>query len=279
MAFTKKLPPFQNVAANTTAVISRLPVNWVYEKIRLVLGGTAFTKANISAIRLMLLGKKIWEISGTHLDTINKYYKQTANAAYLDINFANPSAKDAIGYFAGALDTSENSGYGDQFSLEIDIGAATAPTLAAWAQLSAPSNVIKGTQFAHMFRTLTKTIFTAGGAGEFSFNVPVGSPMGAYIRGVHAFHTNVTQLQVVKDAFYLLEAGAVADVQFDQNVLTRTTQSGLFSWDPCIENYEQDAVLTTSRPGQLATWDFKFTVSGADTPTVYSDLLRPYNAI
>src|SRR3990172_4873381 len=76
-----QLPPLQNVGANLTAVLPAINQGWTYEKIWFRLGGTTFAKNKISALRLILGGKKIWEVTGAHLEAINNYYKQTSSGA------------------------------------------------------------------------------------------------------------------------------------------------------------------------------------------------------
>src|SRR5258706_4250912 len=267
-----KLQPFQNVAANQTAVLPEIPQVMIYEGILLQLGGT-FTKAQITGLRLWLGGKKIWEITGTHLDSLNQYYKRTAGATFLQMWFANPNAFDMASYMAGAIDTSV--GYSN-FWMEADIGGATGPTLAAYSLRSAPPD--KDPAFPGMIRSILKSINAPASAAEFTIPVPMGGRGGALFRAVHYFHTNITKLQVLKDSFPLLQEGTNAVVQYYENELYRTTQAGLISWDPTQQNDDRDAVPTVKgvdSNGQnvLSTFEHKVTVSAADTLTIYPDLL------
>lgn len=271
----QKLNPFSNVGANLTAVMPFISQGMTFERIMLKMGGTTFTEAHITAIRLTLGGKKIVEISGAHLKDINEYYKETAVTNYLNIWFADPNAQNMDDYLAGALDTSNQY---SNFSMEVDIGAATAPTLEAWADLSAP--IQKSAVYKNLFRTLIKTVHAPGAANEFSLPVAFGSAQGALIRGVHMFHTNVTKLQVKKDGFYLLEDAANALNQAYQNNYGRTTQAGLINWDPLVSNKSQFRLVPTLRgDGRQANIELKATVSAADTITAYSDLLQTHAGV
>lgn len=262
-----KLPPFQNVAANQTAVLPEIPQGMVYEGILLQLGGT-FTKAQITGIRIWLGGKKIWDITGADLDSINAYNKRTAVATFLPIWFANPNAPDMVSYMAGAIDTSV--GYSN-FWMEVDIGGATNPTLVAYALRSAPSD--KDPKFRGMIRALLKTTYAAPSAAEFTIPIPMGGKGGALFRAVHYFHAQITKLQVIKDSFFLLQEGTNAVVQYYENELYRTTQAGLISWDPTQQNDERDAVPTVKGDGNLSNFEHKVTFAAADTIRIYSDLL------
>lgn len=266
-----KLPPFQNVAANQTAVLPAIPQGWTYEKIWFKLGGT-FTKAMLLNIRLWLGGKKIWEVTGAHLDDINEYFGLTSTAAYLSMHFANPRALSLADRMIGAIDTSV--GYSN-FSMEVDIGAATSPTLDAYAKISAP--IPKSSGFQDTFRTLIKSALPIPAGTEASVPIPLGSKQGAFIRALHFFHTSITQLQVTKDNFYLIDRGVNAALQFDQNELGRLTQTGLVSADFVLEDMDALAVPTLRAPGNAASFEVKVTTSTADNGIVgYSDLLQSH---
>ena len=264
----QKLNSFQNVNPGQTANLPDIAQGMTYEGILLELGGT-FTKPQITGIRITLGGKKIWDITGTHLDTLNAYCRRTASAVFMPIWFANPNAKTRGGYLAGAIDTSNKF---SNFSMEVDIsGAAIAPTLAAHALLSLP--IAKEAAYKNMFRALLKATDSPGGAGEFSIKAPIGSNHGAFIRALHFFHANITQLQVRKDSFLLLDRGTNAVVQYFQNELRRTAQAGLISWDPTFMDIEDDAPPTRNLSGNMANYEFLTTLSAADTLIHYSDLL------
>lgn len=275
MSVLQKLPPFQNVGANLTAVMPevRKIMGWTVEEIFFKIGG-GNTKANMTGIRMILGGKKIVEITGSHLDDINEYFKLTANAAYLPMWFANPKAKSLSDYLLGALDLSV--GYSN-FAMEIDLGAGVAPTLEAYARLSSP--IPKQTGYANVFRTLIKSAHAPGAAAEHSLPIPLGSRRGAFIRALHLYHAQITKLQVYKDSFPLIEEGVNAVIQFDQNQLNRATQAGLISADFVLDDIDALAVPTLRGVNDPAGFDVKVTTAAADNITAYSDLLQPYEAV
>lgn len=129
-----QLPPFQNVGAALTAVLPAINQGWTYEKIWFRLGGT------------------------------------TAAPQFLTMHFANPRALSLADRMIGAIDTS--IGYSN-FSLEVDIGTAVAPTLVGYAKVSAP--IPKASGFQNMFRTLIKSALPIPAATEASVPMPLGS--------------------------------------------------------------------------------------------------------
>lgn len=270
-----KLTPFQNVGANLTAVLPDISRGgFTYENILLRLGGTAFAKTDITGIRLTLGGKLLWNVTGAHLDKLNAYVKRASGATFLPLWFANPNARDVSGYLAGAIDTS--FGYKD-FSMEVDVGGATAPTLEAYALKSGP--IDRKQVYAPMVRTLIKSTHALAAAGEFSLPVSLGGRQGALVRAVHLMHANVTKLQVAKDSFWLMQEGVNAVNQFYQNELYRASQAGHIAYDPTYQDDDRDAVPTLLAPGVQSAFELKATVSDADTIIAYSDMLQTVEAV
>lgn len=265
MSVFQKLPPFQNVAQNSTAVLPAIPMGMTYEAIFFKLGGT-LTKALSTGIRVWLGGKKIVELTATQLDTINKYYQLPNDNAYLPLWFADIMANNPADYLAGAIDTSIRY---SNFNIEWDIGAAATPTLEAYAYLSQPQASQDKTK--GMIRALVKATHSPASAAEFDLPVPLGGS-GALVRGVHYFHTNMTKLQVLKDNFPLIQEGLTATLQFAQGMY-RTAQSGLISWDPIYKNDVRDTVPTLREDGTRAAFAHKVTVSGSDTVISVADIL------
>lgn len=274
MGVLHKLPPFQNVGANQTAVLPNMPVGMTYDAIHFKLGGTAFTKAQMTNIRVRVQGKQIIDITGTHLDSVNQYMKRTANAAYLSLYFGDPNARTILGQMLGAVDTSR--GIRDM-SIEVDIGGATAPTLEAWAELMPPK--ANDDPNRDIMRAVLKSTHAISAAGEFSQPIPLGSQAGASIKRLFAFHANITKLQVTRDGLWLLQEGEEPLLDYIANVKTRTAQAGLIVYDPTVRDYMSERVPVLRQNQQPASFEFKFTTSGADTIVAYSDLLTTLDRI
>lgn len=271
MSILKKLPAPLNVAASSTALINRIPLGPTYDSIILQLGGTTFDASHISAIRVLLDNKLIWNITGPHLQDINDYMAFTANAAYVEIPFKDVNARTINGMMVGGLDTSLDY---KTFDIEVDIGAATAPTLDAFAQISPPKPAPGPGEIdvRPIFRALLKSVHTPNAAAEFDLPIPIGSQAGALIKQVHFFHSNITQIDVKKDGLYLQDKGTNAIVQYVQNRATRTTQAGLIVFDPVVDDVQSQAISTVRPDGRKATFEWLATLSGADTVTAYSDV-------
>ncbi len=263
-----ELPPLQNVGANLTCVMPVIPQGETYDCIMLKLGGTAFVKTDIDEIRINLGGKRIVEISGSQMDSINSYLGHTANATYLPIWFKEPTARTIVGEDIGGLDTSVSY---SSFSMEVDIGGATDPTLKAFALRSDPKNVNDGTKL--MFRAFLQSQPPAGGAATYNLDLPMGSSDGTLLKRAHFFHTYLTNLEVKKDSVMIWESDALADDQFLQNELTRSTQAGHFCFDPLFRDNQSEAIPTIRDNGQRSNFEWKATFSAADTGfTVISEL-------
>jgi len=273
-----KLPPFENVGAGLTAIMPRIPQGEVFHAIVLKLGGTTFTKSQIDQIKLRLGGKVIWDITGANLDAINSYLGMTANASYLVVPFSEFNARTALGESIGAIDTANLQYSG--FSAEIKINAAAlAPTLEAWA-ITTPQKNVAQAEHLPLFRALVPSTHNKSAAGEYNLPFPLGSSAGALIKRVHLFHANLTQFNVKMNGVDLLDNGELGVVQYFQNLLTRTTQAGLFVFDPIVRD-NQSAAIPTLKDASGAENNFQFlaTLSAGDTITAYSELYAPIGSV
>lgn len=263
-----KLPPFQNVAASSTAVMPFVHQGMSIVGIIFKLGGTSFTIANVSNIRSRFDGKQFVDITGSHLDSICKYENYGSSAAYLYLPFGDLQSKLQRGQMMGAVDTSVVGV--KAMELEVDIGAATAPTLEAWAVLAPPKpsdDVNKNT-----IRTLLKSTHAISAAGEFTQPIPMGSRKGGLIHRLYGFHSNVTKLQVNKDGLFLQQEGEEALLDYMQALVNRSNQAGLITFDPTFTDNQTDAISTVRASGEPASFEFKFTTSAADTIVTYTSM-------
>lgn len=274
MSIFHKLPPMQNVGANQTAIMPNPPLGMTYKALHFQLGGTAFTKAQMTNIRVRLQGKQIVDVTGANLDTMNQHMKRVANVAYQSLYFGDPNGKTFLGQMLGAIDTSRGV---STMEIEVDIGAATAPTLQVWAEFMPPKSIDDPNR--DVIRALLKATHAISAAGEFSQPIPLGSVGGASIKRILAFHTNVTRLQVTKDGLWLLQEGEEALLDYLGDVLTRGNQAGLIVFDPTQNDYASDRVPVLRPNGQPATFEFKYTTSAADTIVTYSDLLTTIDRV
>lgn len=273
--FKLKLPPFENVVASQTAVMPRLPRGNMYDAIVLELGG-GNTQANMSAIRLLANGKIVWNITGTHLDTINNYDKLKDTATFLCVPFADFTADGQIQSQIGSFDTSEGI---EEFGVEVDLGAGVAPTLKAFSLVSPPS--AKGDRFARAFKSVLKTVHAPGAAGQFNLPVALGSRAGGFLRRVAMFHAGglMTGLAVKRDGVNLQDDITLAELAYMNELSRRTAQANMMVFDPISAGALDDMVPTLRSDGNAASFEFLATVSAAETVTAYSEMIATLDRI
>lgn len=272
--FKLKLPPFENVVASNTAVLPRLPRGNMFAGIGFVLGG-GNTQANMLAIRILVNGKIVWNISGTHLDTINNYDRLKDTATYLTAWFADPTIQNPIEAQLGALDTSRGV---DELSMEVDLGAGVAPTLSAFCWALPPSP--KGDRFAGIFKSMLRTVHApAAAVSGANLQVALGSKAGGFLRRNHLFHANITRLAVKRDGVNLLDDQPLADINYANEARWRTAQAGHIAFDPISQQASEEMVPTLRREGSPAVFEHLVTTSAADTITAYTELLATLDRV
>lgn len=259
MQLIKNLP-FFNVVATGVASLS-LPLGMTYERIILELGGTAFTKAMITDIKAKINGKPIWQTTGSRLDALNKYRGLATDATHLVLDFTELFARDEVGQSIGAIGTAEGVA---NFTLEVTITGATAPTLESWSVLSGPKKL------GAISKLLSYNV-NIGAAGKFPVALPYGTQGGSIIKRVGFFHANMTELEVKKNGLVILE-GKKAIVEYFQTENKKAPQAGLFMADFIVDNNMSGMLVTAD----AKSMEWNVTTSAADVITVqveYLDLL------
>lgn len=269
-----KLPPFHNVGASQTAIMPFVHAGMTVVGILFKLGGT-FTHTHFSNLRMRYDGKQFVDITGLHLDSICDYETYGASASFLYLPFGDLQAKTQRGQLLGAIDTSIPGV--KPLEMEVDIGAATTPTLEAWAILAPPK--APGDPNKLTLRAYLKATHAPSAAGEFSQPIPMGSQRGGLIHRLYAFHSNVTKLQVAKDGLWLQQEGEEAVLDYQQALVNRANQTGLITFDPTFTDAQADSISTMRPNGTPATFDFKFTVSASDTIVTYTSLYSSIDKI
>ena len=176
--FNQPLPPFTNVVANGIATMKVPSYDLTLLRVMLVLGGTAFTKAMITDIKLKLGARMVYNCSGPDLDRINKYKNIFDTPNYLTIDFTERDQTDMAVRELGGYSLPALRGLGDM-TIEVTIAGATAPTLAAFAQFNAP-------QANPMIMKLVKFQSPSALAGRFPINLQLG---GALVKRLHLVYT------------------------------------------------------------------------------------------
>lgn len=261
--------PFSNVVATGTATNQVTPGRTL-ETLRLKLGGTALTKAMLSTIKIKANGKVIVEATGTQLDKINTYRGEAADAAFLDIAFADHKMVSELDRMVGAFDTSQGIA---NITSEVQIAGATAPTLTPILIESAQQKDRQGSAapFAALISKTLSYPFSIATGGKLPITVPFGPQSGSIIKRMHVFHGgNMTGVTVKQDGLIVHES-IKAENEFEQKKFGRVPQANVYTIDFVVDGNIAKALDT--RDARSLEWLFDF--SAADSGTVLVEYLDP----
>lgn len=266
----QKIPPFVNVVASGVATL-RIP-RYAMTLTRLVLrlGGTAFTKAMITDIKIKLGVRTVYNVTGSRLDAINKYKGIFDHANFLTIDFSERDATTLPGKEIGGYDLSVL----DDMTVEVTIAGATAPTLEATGFFTPP----QGNELIHKILYFPASTAVAG---KFPINF---NPMGALIKRVHFFYAgadwtasadgNLRQLEVKKNGLVIWDASCL-EARFMQQEYRKVPQSRLYVYDPILDNNANGYLVTRD----AKALEFNSFLTAADSVSAYVEMLdEPSNA-
>lgn len=261
--------PFSNVVAAGTATNNITPGRTL-ENFGMKLGGTALTKAMITAFRMKANGKTIVDATGTQIDKLNAYRGQTTDAAFLDIQFADYSMNNEVDRMVGAFDTSLGI---SNITSEVTIAGATAPIvtpiLVESAQQKGANGEVKG--FAPLISKVLKYPFNLATGGRLPVTVPFGPANGAIIKRLHVFHGgNMTGATVKLDGLVIHES-ITAENEYLQEKHGRTPQTNVYTIDFVLDGAIGKALDT--RTAKSLEWLLDF--SAADVGDVIVEYLDP----
>lgn len=260
--------PFANVVASGVATNNITPGRTL-DLFQLELGGTAFTKAMISLIKIKANGKTLIEVGGSDMDLINQYKGLTADAAFLDILFYDDSMRTHVDRSVSAFDTSNGIA---NITSEITIAGATAPTLKGILREAAAQKDTGGNAapYAGLVGKLLKYPFNMPNGGTLPISVPFGAQSGAVIKRMYIIQGtgNMTGATVKQDGMVVHESTA-AENTYMQKRVGRVPQAKMYVIDFVIEGSIANALDT--RDAKSLEWLLTF--SAADTGTVYVEYL------
>lgn len=261
--------PFSNVAANNPSTANVSPGKTL-ETVRLALGGTSFTKAMISNYKMRANSKPIIDVaSGTHLEKINAYRGEATDAAYLDVHFSDYSLNNEFDRHVGAFDTSLGI---ESITHEMDIGAATAPTLKQilWESGAQKDRSGQAAPFAPLIHKLLRYPFAQATAGQLPFTVPFGKQNGAIVKRVHVFTTNnFMTAALVRENGLTLHESTLAENNAMLTKFKRVPQTNVYTID-FVKDGDIRKALDTRDSNSL---EWLFTFSAADSGVVYVEYL------
>jgi hypothetical protein len=280
MRFLRHLEPFVNVVATGRATLnSILVLGNIVERIYLVLGGTTFTKAMITAARVKLNGKVTFgDISGTNLDLFQTYQLGNTGATFLTIDFVEPDSKSIQGELLGAIDT--NAAGVNTFTVEVDIAGATAPTLDSWAQLRDVDSITdtptvkKGfnPNLRPLLRALIVSNLNATSAAEQQYQINVGSGGNSLIKRLVIFSTVLTNVRIKRNSLDVYELVAPTLASWIQTDYGKHPQANMYVVDWLVDGNQSDTQPTRNADGTLANYQWLLTASGAGTFTIFADV-------
>ena len=263
---TRKGLPFSNVVPTGIATNIVTPGRTL-EVMTLKLGGTSLTKAMLANIRMKANGKVIVEATGAQLDAVNKYRGETANAGYLDLNFADMSMLSELDRMVGAFDTSQGIA---NITTEVEIDGATAPTLEPILLESARSTP-REAAYAGLICKLLSYPWNIANGGRLPVQLPFGPQHGAIIKRMHFFHTgNMTGITIKQDGLVIHES-LTAENEYAQVKAGRVPQSGVYTVDFVLDGNIAKALNTRDAKSLEVLADY----SAADNGTILIEYLDP----
>lgn len=265
----QQLPPFATVAASTTAICRLQRWQMTVKKFQLLLGGTTFTKALINMLRVKIGGHVIWEVTGSDLDKINSYKGNFADAYHLEIDFSERQAKDIVGEEIGGLDMSKLT---DDIFIEVDIGAAVAPTLRGNVWLTPP----QGTGSNQLIKKLVRNVTPSLSAGRAQI---IWAPQGALLQRMYCGFTgtdwtagangNVVDMRIKKNGVPLFDDLQDLDNREMQDDYGKTPQSKMYIADFIVDNNQSAALITKDAANLIIAPN----LTAGDTLTNYFEVL------
>lgn len=251
--------PFFGVAANVTTS-QQVSIGRTIEEITLALGGT-FTKAtHVLMVRARANGKNVVEASGAQLDAINAYRGRTQAAGYLPIPFADYCMEDEFSQEVGAFDTSP--GNVENMTVEMDIGAATGPTLRSIVTESAAQRSPSGNAvpYAGLISKILRYPFNVSTGGDLIIPVPFGPVSGAIIKRAHIFSSLATRVQVKQDGVAVYDQ-LLADANDQAVRYGRAPQANVFHVDFVGPGHIGEALDT--RDARAIEWTVSFSAAAS----------------
>jgi len=241
-------------------------------------GGTTFTNAHLSNIRVRLDGKDVVNsMTGAKLVDLNEYDGLVDVTNYTTLFFGDPSARTIRGQHLGDIDLDI---YSKPLTIDVDVGAATAPTLQMYALVSVPKRAM-GIGFsdaeAASFRALIPTtIQPAAAVTRNSYGLSLGSAAGALLRRAAFFHTNLTKVEFKKQSLTKWDDATIALNAAIQQQYARTPQSGLYMLDRVFDGNQGESEQTVKQDGTPWNMQVNITTSAADTITAFADVFTTH---
>ncbi len=271
-----RLNAFPSVAASaiSTLVTDEL-IDTALHALYFERGGGAFTNAHLDNIRVRVDGKDIVNgISGAQLVDINEYDGLPDVTDYTVLFFGDPTARTIRGEHLGDIDFSV---YRAPIEIEVEIGAATTPSLQVYAQVSPVGKQALGIGYnnieAATFRALVRTVITPSAAvTRQTYGLSIGSSAGARLRRAWFFHSNLNSVELKKSSLTKWDDISDALNNAVQQQFARTPQGGLYVLDRIMDGNQGESEPTVRPDGRPWNMQLALSTSAADTITAFADL-------
>lgn len=266
-------PQIQPVTAGQRGIMA-LPVGPTYHGILFELEhgedeDDSFEKSDINFIRFILNeGKKVFEVPGTVLQSINEYKGGAINAKKLLLMFTEHQAKDINAELAGIIGTATGV---SKITVEVDIAnTAVNPILTTRSIVSGPralSNNIAALERASVF---------FGAAKEWDFPLPCGPGAGRMIKRIWIMNPNVSKVRLMKNSTEIMNI-TKSSLQFLEEEYEGITVNGILVVDCVMTNNTIPELLTTEDAQDLR---LKITTTAANQSIdIYTESLADLAAL
>lgn len=275
-----KLPDMTNVVANGTATLKIPKYLLTLCRLDLVLGGTAFTKANVASIRVKLGTRVVWSVEtfngvvgGTILDKRDKYSAKYDQSNTLVIDWTERDFMNVVAREIGGYDMAQLR---DDIYLEVQISGATAPTLEVYGFFTPPQTTEPGKIDDNvLIQKFVSVPWSVQAGGRYNLNF---DPRGALIKRVYFYFSGAQGGAGVDSNLYKVEIKKNGVVVFDpresvarfvQQQFGKVPQANLYVMDFCFDNNSSGA-LSTADATSLEILQY---FNGPDNGVAYFELL------
>ena len=260
MAINYPLQQPVNVASGAVATLTiptggKLTLTGIF----LALSGTTFTKANITAVKVKIGPRLIWDLTIAQLNAINNFKGNADNANFLYLDFAERDQDNFPQKEIGGIDLFQAMSVGNVI-VEITIaGSAVAPKIDAFG-------FFEPTQGNPVVLKYLNYPSSSAVGGKVTLPLQF---RGALVKRVWTFYAganwaagangNVNRMEVKKNGQVIYDATCLA-ARFIQAQYKKTPQANLLVTDFIVDNNPQAQVTTITDAGNgVKTYDqFEF---------------------
>jgi hypothetical protein len=253
---------FANVVANGVATAMITPGRTI-EGLLLVMGGTTFSSAHVSMIRVKANSKVIWEASGAEADKLAKFHGHSYPATIIPVMFVEVFGRDLLDEMLGAFDTSQGV---NSLAIEVTIAGATAPTLDLYLIESQPQPDKVNQKLSKVLRVP----WNISSGGKLQVQIPYGNT-GTIIKRLHIQHgvaNNITAVSVKEDAVLSHESVKAVNDAFNQ-FMRSTIQTNVYTVDFMADENVRNC-MDTRKDRSL---ELLLTCGAADSGTILVECL------